>query len=115
MQQQMRSVEDIYCIDEHDRQWVEYEGLGPTGIRVKPLTAGVDTCARIAFIEYPPGYADDIHHHDESEVFLVSEGMLSLDGTAYGPGSILCIPRDQDYALHAGPDGARYFRIWNVA
>jgi hypothetical protein len=108
---------DIFCVDEHDRPWVDYDG-GPkmaTGIRVKPLTKDVDTCARIAFIEYPPGYKDGIHRHEEGEVFLVSEGELALDGRFYGPGSILCIPRDKDYALHAGPDGARYFRIWNVA
>jgi hypothetical protein len=36
---------------------------------------------------------------------------LWLDGARYGSGSILCIPRDVDYAVRSGPNGARYFRV----
>jgi hypothetical protein len=104
---------EIFCIDEHDVAWIDYEpspGRGE-GIRVKPLTADVDTCTRVQYIEYPPDHADSVHRHDEGEVFLVTDGELWLDGTGYGAGSILCIPRDADYAVRSGPRGARYFRV----
>ena len=104
---------EIFCIDEHDLPWVDYDGgPGRDGIRVKALTKDADTWMRAAFIEYPAGYQDGIHKHEEHEVFVVSEGALALDGVTYGPGSIICIPGGKDYALHAGPSGARYFRIW---
>jgi quercetin dioxygenase-like cupin family protein len=106
-------VAEIFCVDEHDVPWVDYDA-GPDragGIRVKPLTVGVDTSTRVQYVEYPPDRSDPVHRHDEGEVFVVIEGELWLDGARYGSGSILCIPRDVDYAVRSGPNGARYFRV----
>ena len=100
---------EIFCIDEHDVPWIEYDRI--PGIRVKPLTGTVDTATRVQYVEYPPDHSDSMHRHDEGEVFLVTEGELWLDDARYGPGSILCIPRDADYAVRSGPEGARYFRV----
>jgi len=102
-------VAEIFCVDEHDMPWIEYDQI--PGIRVKPLTGTVDTSTRVQYVEYPPEHSDSMHRHDEGEVFVVMEGELWLDDARYGPGSILCIPRDADYAVRSGPDGARYFRV----
>jgi quercetin dioxygenase-like cupin family protein len=106
-------VPEIFCIDEHDMPWADYRRgeEGGAGIRVKALTAGVDTCTRVQYIEYPPDHGDPAHRHDEGEVFVVVDGELWLDDGCYGSGSILCIPRDADYAVRSGPNGARYFRV----
>jgi quercetin dioxygenase-like cupin family protein len=106
-------VAEIFCIDQHDVPWVDYErspGAG-NGIRVKALTASVDTSTRVQYIEYPPDHADPVHRHDEGEVFIVTDGELWLDNARYRSGSILCIPPDVDYAVRSGPHGARYFRV----
>jgi quercetin dioxygenase-like cupin family protein len=64
------------------------------------------------FVEYAPGHSDHVHRHDEGEVFLVTEGELWLDDeTRHGPGSVMYIPPDTDYAVRAGAEGARYYRI----
>ena len=102
-------MSEIFCVDEHDLPWFEYDRI--PGIRVKPLTGAVDTSTRVQYVEYPPEHSDSMHRHDEGEVFVVMEGELWLDDARYGPGSILCIPRDADYAVKSGPDGARYFRV----
>lgn len=103
----------VFCIDEHDVPWVDIDrGTGDgDGIRVKSLTHGVETATRVQYIEYPPDHVDPRHRHDEGEVFVVTDGELWLDGVRYGPGSILCIPRDVDYSVRSGPHGARYFRV----
>jgi quercetin dioxygenase-like cupin family protein len=71
----------------------------------------VQTVTRVQFIEYAPGHSDPVHRHDEGEVFIVTEGELWLDGARSGPGSVLCIPRDTDYAVRSGAQGARFFRV----
>jgi quercetin dioxygenase-like cupin family protein len=102
-------VSEIFCVDHHDVPWFDYERI--PGIRVKALTMGVDTSTHVQYVEYPPDYSDSVHRHDEGEVFVVTDGELCLDDTRYRPGSILCIPRDIDYAVRSGPQGARYFRV----
>jgi quercetin dioxygenase-like cupin family protein len=107
---------DILRIDEHDLPWVDY---GPTGVRdgranvrVKALTTAAADAPRMQYVEYAPGHADSIHRHDTGEVFLVTEGELWLDdGTPNGPGSVVYVPRDTDYAVRAGTEGARFYRI----
>ena len=102
-------MSEIFCVDEHDVPWFEYER--EPGIRVKALTRGVDTTTHVQYVEYPPDHADPVHRHDEGEVFVVSDGELWLDDARYGAGSVLCIPRDRDYSVRSGPNGARYFRV----
>lgn len=99
---------EIFCADEHDLAWADY---GDDGIRVKALTVGADAVTRVQYIEYPPDHGDAMHRHDEGEVFVVTDGELWLDDARYGPGSVLCIPSDVDYAVRSGPHGARYFRV----
>jgi quercetin dioxygenase-like cupin family protein len=107
-------VAEIFHVDEHDLPWTDVVG-DPNAeagkIRVKGLTVGVETSTRVQYIEYAPGYTDPMHSHDEGEVFLVTDGELWLDDARNGPGSILCIPRDAEYAVRSGPDGARFFRV----
>ena len=49
--------------------------------------------------------------HDTGEVFVVIEGEIWLDEARNGPGSVVYIAPDTDYAVRAGAEGARYFRI----
>ena len=102
-------MSEIFCVDEHDVEWFDYDQI--PGIRVKPLTRGIDTSTDVQYVEYPPDHSDSVHRHDEGEVFLVTDGELWLDDARYGPGSILCIPAEIDYAVRSGPQGARYFRV----
>jgi quercetin dioxygenase-like cupin family protein len=52
-----------------------------------------------------------VHRHDTGEVFVVIEGEIWLDEARNGPGSVVYIAPDTDYAVRAGDEGARYFRI----
>jgi quercetin dioxygenase-like cupin family protein len=103
---------EVFRIDPADLDWSPYEGASGRGqIRFKALTQGVQTVTRVQYIEYAPGHSGPVHRHDEGEVFIVTEGELWLDGARNGPGSILCIPRDTDYAVRSGDQGARFFRV----
>jgi quercetin dioxygenase-like cupin family protein len=107
---------EIVRIDEQRIPWLDY---GPTGVRegranvrVKALTARGAAAPPMQYVDYAPGHADRVHRHDEGEVFVVAEGELWLDdGTRHGAGSVLYIPRDTDYAVRAGEQGARFYRI----
>jgi quercetin dioxygenase-like cupin family protein len=63
------------------------------------------------YIEYGPGQADSVHRHDTGEVFIVTEGELWIDDTRLGPGGLIFIPADTDYAVRAGDEVTRYFRV----
>ncbi|HEY3831407.1 MAG TPA: cupin domain-containing protein [Acidimicrobiia bacterium] len=99
----------IFRVNEADVAWFDYE----PGIRVKALTRGQAGVAATQYVEYGPGHTDPVHSHETDEVFVVIDGEVTLDGMdgASGPGGIVFIARDTEYAVRAGPQGARYFRI----
>jgi mannose-6-phosphate isomerase-like protein (cupin superfamily) len=105
----------IFRADEHDLEWSSYEGAdaaaaGMAAIRYKALMYGRDVPS-VTYIEYAPGCTDPVHQHDTGEVFVVVEGEIWLDDARNGPGSVVYIAPDTDYAVRAGDQGARYFRI----
>ena len=107
---------EILRIDEHDLPWSEHlpTGVrdGRANVRVKPLDGRGTGAPPMQYVEYAPGHADHVHRHDTGEVFLVTEGEVRLDdGPPNGPGTVLYVPRDTDYAMRAGPAGVRFFRI----
>ena len=103
---------EVFRVDQADLDWSTYEGAdGGGNIRFKALTLGVETVARVQYIEYASDHSDPMHRHEEGEVFIVTEGELWLNDVRNGPGSILCIPRDTDYGVRSGSEGARFFRV----
>jgi hypothetical protein len=102
----------VFRIDPAELDWSSYGGSDGAGkIRFKALTHGVQTVTRVQYIEYAPDHCDPLHRHAEGEVFIVTDGELWLGDSRNGPGSILCIPRDTDYAVRSGSSGARFFRV----
>jgi hypothetical protein len=88
----------IFCVDEHDLEWSSYEGAdaaaaGMAAIRYKALSYGRRDVPSMTYIEYAPGCTDPVHD------------------ACNGPGSVVYIAPDTDYAVRAGDGGARYFRI----
>ena len=106
----------IFSVDEHDLEWSTYDGAdaadaGMAAIRYKALSYGNRGVPSMTYIEYAPGCTDPVHRHDTGEVFVVIEGEIWLDDARNGPGSVVYIAPDTDYAVRAGDEGARYFRI----
>jgi quercetin dioxygenase-like cupin family protein len=97
----------IFRINEQDVPWFEYDAA----IRVKALTRNVPGVPPVQFVEYAPGHTDPVHRHDTDEFFIVTEGELFLDDALNGPGSVVFIPRHTEYAVRAGDEGVRYFRV----
>jgi len=106
---------EIFRIDVKDMPWFEYQpSAGPDGtaqIRVKALTRGQPGLPPVQYVDYAPGYTDPQHRHDVDELFIVTEGEMWIDEVANGPGSLVFVPRDTEYAVRAGESGARYFRV----
>ena len=103
---------EVFRADQADLDWSTYDGADGRGnIRFKALTRGLETVTRVQYIDYGPDHSDPVHRHQEGEVFIVTEGELWLDDARNGPGSIVCIPRDTDYAVRSGSKGARFFRV----
>jgi len=108
-------VAEIFCVNHNDVPWFEYEKAvdaeGRAQIRVKALTLRARGVPPVQYVEYAPGHTDPMHTHDTDEFFIVTEGELWLGDDENGPGSIMFIPRDTEYAVRAGDRGARYYRI----
>ena len=104
----------IFQVNEHDVPWFEY-GKPADGraapIRVKALTARESEVPPVQYVEYAPGHTDPVHSHETGEVLVVTDGELWLGDTASGPGSIVFIPRDTEYAVRGGDEGVRFFRV----
>jgi hypothetical protein len=99
----------IFRVNEAELAWYDYE----PAIRVKGLTRDRSDVPSMQYVEYGPDHTDPVHSHDTDEVFVVTIDELWLEGLdgASGPGSVVFIPRDTRYAVRAGPQGVRYFRI----
>jgi quercetin dioxygenase-like cupin family protein len=108
-------VTSIIQVAEDKLTWAEYVEQGsdgtPSGVRFKALTARGTDAPPMQYVEYAAGHADHVHRHDTGEVFIVTEGTFSVDDTVSGPGAVVYVPKDTDYALIAGGDGVRFFRI----
>ena len=57
------------------------------------------------------GQTDPVHRHDKGEFFIITMGEMWLDGAKTGPGGVAFIPANTDYAVRAGDEGVRYFRV----
>jgi quercetin dioxygenase-like cupin family protein len=104
----MASIERV---DENDLPWVEYTGTPPGQVRVKAMTPRGGAAPPVQYVEYAPGHADNMHSHDEGEVFFITAGSVSIGGTVSGPGSVIYIPPGVEYAMEGGSEGVRFFRI----
>ena len=103
----------IFAINEGDLPWSVYNDTGgaPSAIRYKALTSDAPDVPPVQYIEYGPGQTDPVHSHPAGEFFIVMDGELWLDDAPTRPGGILYIPAHAEYAVRAGPEGARYFRV----
>ena len=102
----------IFHVNEGDLAWSDYAGdSGPEAIRYKALTAGAKGVPSMQFIEYGPGQTDPVHRHEVGEFFIVTSGEMWIDDARCGPGGVFFVPADTDYAVRAGDEGVRYFRV----
>ncbi len=102
----------IFTVNQGDLPWSDYRAAdGTAAIRVKALTKEATEAPSMQYIEYGPGQADSVHQHDTGEVFIVTEGELWIDDSRVGPGGLIFIPADTDYAVRAGDEVTRYFRV----
>jgi quercetin dioxygenase-like cupin family protein len=65
----------------------------------------------VQYVEYGPGHTDPMHQHKQDEFFIITAGSIWLDDVESGVGSVVFIPRSTEYAVRAGNEGARYFRV----
>jgi quercetin dioxygenase-like cupin family protein len=97
----------IVAVNEGDLPWSSYSA----DIRYKALTSGTDGVYGVGFIEYAAGHSDSMHSHKVDELFIVTAGEMWLGDARYGAGSIVFIPKHEEYAIRAGDEGVRYFRV----
>jgi quercetin dioxygenase-like cupin family protein len=111
----MGAMGEIFQIDEHDIPWSDYGEVGDdssrASIRFKALTFPRTDVPPVQYVDYAPGHEDPVHSHDTGEVMIIISGKLHLGETTSGPGSAVYVPKDTNYAIRAGDEGVRYFRI----
>ena len=101
----------IVRVDEKDLPWVEYTGTPPGRVRVKAITPRDGAAPPVQYVEYAPGHSDNVHSHDEGEVFFITAGSVTVGDVVSGPGSVIYIPPGLEYAMQGGDEGVRFFRI----
>ncbi len=105
----------IFRVNQNDVPWFEYteaiDADGRSQIRVKALTRHDPDVPPVQYVEYAPGHTDPLHSHETGEFFIVTDGELWLDEVANEAGSVVFIPRDTEYAVRAGVNGVRYYRV----
>ena len=101
----------IVRVDEHDLPWSDYTGSPVGQVRFKAITPRGSGAPPVQYVEYAPGHHDGVHSHEEDEVFFITAGEVRVGDTVNGPGSVVYIPRATEYAMLAGADGVRFFRI----
>jgi quercetin dioxygenase-like cupin family protein len=105
----------IFKVNQNDVPWMEYEAsVDPSGraqIRVKPLTLNAHDVPPVQYVEYAAGQTDPLHSHKQDEFFIITDGSLWLEDVENTTGSVVFIPRNTEYAVRAGGNGACYFRV----
>ena len=61
--------------------------------------------------EVPPGYEIDLHSHSETEVTVILSGSAKVGDRVCGPGTVLVIDANEEYAITAGADGPLTFVV----
>ena len=79
-----------------------------TGVQV---VGEVQEGMRAFIMNVAPDYETEVHSHSQDEVIVVVEGELRMGNRVLGPNSILLIPKDIQYRLGAGKDGARFINV----
>ncbi len=100
---------EIVVLNEQNTEWSQYEA--DEAIRFKALTQRDDHVPPVQYIEYAPGHTDPVHQHRVGEFFVVTEGEIWIDDKCTPAGAMVFIPANTDYAVRAGDQGARYYRI----
>ena len=54
--------------------------------------------------EVPPGYEIGLHSHSATEVTVILSGSAQVGDSECGPGTVLVIEANEEYALLAGDD-----------
>ena len=79
------------------------------------LCLGKYTCAltlgALTLATQAAGQTDPLHSHKQDEFFIITDGSLWLEDVESANGSVIFIPRNTEYAVRAGENGARYFRV----
>jgi hypothetical protein len=102
----------IFHVNEAELAWSDYRSAdGPLAIRYKALTAGAHGVPPVQYLDYGPGQTDPVHCHDVGEFFIVVRGELLVGEEKAGPGGVVFIPPNTDYAVQAGDAGVQYFRV----
>ena len=83
---------------------------GGTGDEIK-LQVLAESVPYVHVTEVSPGYVIHPHSHSEAEVTIVLKGSARLGDTVCGPGTILIVPADEEYALVAGDDEPLTFAV----
>ena len=61
--------------------------------------------------EVPPGYQIDLHSHSETEVTVILSGSARVGDQTCGPGTVLVIDANEEYALTASDDEPLIFVV----
>jgi quercetin dioxygenase-like cupin family protein len=101
----------IVRVDEKELPWADFDAYAPGQVRYKTISPRGGSAPPMQYVEYAPGHEDGMHSHEEGEVFVITAGEVVLGDTVNGPGSVVYIPRDTEYALRCGEAGVRFFRI----
>jgi quercetin dioxygenase-like cupin family protein len=90
-----------------DRELEPYPGADD-GLKLSRLR---EDAPYVHMTEVPPGYHIGLHSHSETEVTVILGGSARVGDRVCGPGSVLVIEADEEYALTAGDEGPLTFLV----
>ncbi len=84
------------------RELVPVQAGAPILLQV--VADGLEGNPYVHLTEVPAGHHIATHSHSESEVTIILSGVAIVDGESCGPGSLLVIPANENYAIDAGDE-----------
>ena len=97
--------------------WNDGQAAQEPSLRYKKFVWEGEGLPSVSLTEYEPHHVNKRHRHTDSEVLMLYQGELEVDGTVHTAPCVIYVERGTLYGpLTAGPEGTRFFRVgWTPA
>jgi hypothetical protein len=87
--QRKRGDHGMVVVHENEREWEMLRFPGQWSKMLFHPSAEAPTAPNAGFVRYEPGAHHPLHRHDFAQIWYILEGVFTIAGKTYGPGSMV--------------------------